>query len=112
MKFRAHLIALAALLALLTTATAADAKAKANWISHCAKCHGENGRGETKQGKQMKIPDLSTKQIQSLFTDEQAFKIIKEGLRDDTDKVSMKAVEGLSDEEIRAIIPYIRTLKK
>lgn len=110
MKLRAFALTLLTMPAFVLAASAADAKA--NWMEHCSKCHGEDGRGQTKMGKKLKIPDLSTEQVQHLFTDEQAFKIIKEGLKDDNNKVSMKAVEGLSDEEISALIPFVRSLKK
>ena len=110
MKLRALIVTLASLLILQVTASAVNAKA--NWMEHCSKCHGDDGRGQTKIGKKMKVPDFTTKQVQNLFTDEQAFKIIKNGLRDDNDKVSMLAVEGLNDDEIRGVITFLRTLKK
>ena len=45
-------------------------------------------------------------------TDEQAFKAMKEGLTDKNGKTSMKAVEGLSDEDMKALIPVVRAFKK
>ena len=110
MKFRALILSLFTLTALAVTASAAEAKA--NWQEHCAKCHGKDGRGQTKDGKKFNVPDFSTKRVQNLFTDEQAFKIIKNGVKDDNNQGTMVAVEGLSDAEIKALVAYVRTLKK
>jgi len=88
------------------------ADAKGIWKNQCSKCHGEDGRGQTRQGKKLNVPDLSTKKVQSLFTDTQGFKIIKEGVKDDNEKVSMKPAEDVTDEEIQGLVKYIRTLQK
>lgn len=103
------LIALVATLALATGSLAADAAA--NWDNHCSSCHGADGKGQTKMGKKLKIEDLTDAHEQSEFTDEEAFKAIKEGLKDDG-KTKMKPVEGLSDDEIHALVAYVRSLKR
>ena len=38
-------------------------------------------------------------------------KAIKEGVKDG-DKTRMKAAEGLSDEEMKALVAYVRAFKK
>ena len=48
---------------------------------------------------------------QASLKDEAMFKAIKEGVKDG-DKVRMKAAEGLSDEEIKALVAYVRAFKK
>jgi phosphoenolpyruvate synthase/pyruvate phosphate dikinase len=48
--------------------------------------------------------------VQASFTEAEAFKAIKEGMKKD-DKTLMKPSE-LSEEEIKAAIAYIRTLAK
>ena len=78
----------------------------------CAKCHGAAGKGDTKMGKKLGIRDLTDPQVQAKFTDEQACKAIKEGVKDESGKTTMKAVEGLSDEDVEALVAYVRTLKK
>lgn len=85
--------------------------AKSTWDKQCAKCHGPDGKGETKLGRKMGVKDLTAPTTQEKFTDEQAFKAIKEGLKEG-DKVKMKPAEGLSDEEIKALIAHVRSLKK
>jgi cytochrome c553 len=78
----------------------------------CAKCHGADGKGDTKMGKKVNVKDLTDAKHQATFTDEQAFKTIKEGKKDKEDKVLMKPVEGATDEEIKALVAYARAFKK
>ncbi len=44
--------------------------------------------------------------------DEAALKAMKEGLTDKAGKVTMKAVEGLTADDMTALVKYVRTLKK
>lgn len=88
------------------------ADAASTWTDNCAKCHGADGKGNTKMGKKLSIADLTDAKVQAGFTDAYATKAIKEGLKDKSGKVTMKAIEGLSDDDIKALIPYVRSLKK
>ncbi len=92
--------------------TAYGADAAANWTESCAKCHGADGKGDTKMGKKLSIADLTDPKVQAKFTDAEAFKSIKSGRTDENGKTTMKAVEGLSDADINALVAYVRTLKK
>ena len=58
------------------------------------------------------IADLTDAAVQAKFTDEQAFKAMKSGLTDDKGKTTMKAAEGLSDTELKALVPFMRAMKK
>lgn len=103
------------LLALILASAAVStygADATANWNENCAKCHGEDGKGNTKMGKKLGIADLTDAKVQAKFTDEQAFKAMKSGVTDDKGKTTMKAIEGLSDADLKAMIPVMRALKK
>jgi len=91
-------------------ASAADAKE--NWDKHCAKCHGKDGKGDTKMGKKLQIKDYTDAKVQEKFKDEEAFKAIKEGLKDKEGKTKMKPIEGLSDDEIKALVKHVRSFKK
>jgi cytochrome c553 len=84
----------------------------ATWGDNCAKCHGAEGKGDTIIGRKLKISDLTDAAVQAQFTDEQAFSAVKEGFKDKDGKVRMKAIEGLSDDDIKAVVQYLRTLKK
>lgn len=88
------------------------ADAAANWKEHCAKCHGDDGKGDTKMGKKLSIADLTDAKVQAKFTDEQAFKAMKVGLTDDKGKTTMKAIEGLTEDDMKALVPLVRALKK
>lgn len=84
----------------------------ANWEEHCASCHGTDGRGETKMGKKLKIGNMTDPAYQAKFTDEQAAKAIKDGVKDEKGKSRMKPVEGLSDDDIQALVARVRSLKQ
>jgi cytochrome c553 len=87
------------------------ADADANWDKTCKKCHGADGKGATPMGKKMEIKDLTDAKYQGTFTDEQATKAIKEGIKDG-DKTKMKAAEGLSDDDIKALVAKVRAYKQ
>jgi cytochrome c553 len=94
----------------LVSASAADVKE--NWEKTCAKCHGPEGKGDTKMGQKLGIKDLTDAKLQGELKDDQAFKAIKEGIKDNEGKIKMKPAEGLSDDDIKALVAHVRTLKK
>lgn len=96
----------------LTTFSARAEDAKALYEKNCLKCHGADGTGDTKMGKKLGVKDYADAKVQAELKDEQAIKAIKEGLKDKEDKVLMKPAEGLSDEEIKGLIVYMRKFKK
>jgi mono/diheme cytochrome c family protein len=88
------------------------ADAKANWDANCAQCHGKSGAADTKMGKQLNAKDLTDAKVQAGFSDAKATKSIKEGVKENG-KTTMKAFGGkLTDDEIKALVAYVRTLKK
>jgi mono/diheme cytochrome c family protein len=88
------------------------ADAKANWTANCAQCHGKSGAADTKMGKQLNAKDLTDPKVQAAFSDAKATQSIKEGVKEGG-KTTMKAFAGkLSDDEIKALVAYVRTLKK
>jgi len=100
---------MAACAAMLVSVSAADVKE--NWEKSCAKCHGPDGKGDTKMGKKLEIKDFTDAKYQDSLKDEAMLKAIKEGVKDG-EKTRMKAVEGLSDEEMKALVAYVRKFKK
>ena len=85
--------------------------AKAIYEKDCAKCHGADGKGDTKMGKRLGCKDYTDASVQAELKDDAAIKAIKEGLKKD-DKTLMKPAEGLSDEDIKGLVAYMRTFKK
>ena len=95
----------------LFSARAQAEDAKAIYEKECTKCHGADGKGETKMGKKLNVKDYTDAKVQAEMKDDKAFKAIKEGLKDG-DKTLMKPAEGLSDADIKALIAHMRSFKK
>jgi mono/diheme cytochrome c family protein len=91
-------------------AFAAVLSAKADvYADNCAKCHGEDGKGQTKMGAKMGCRDYTTVAIDA----DKAFKDVKEGLKDKDGKTLMKPFgETLSDADIKAAIEHMKSFKK
>ncbi len=99
-------------LAVFATSSLSAADAAALWRKDCAACHGVDGRGDTKEGRKLYVSDVTDAAFQAKFTDEEAAKSIKLGLKDAKEKVIMKAISGVSDNDIKALVTYVRSLKK
>jgi len=104
------LLAVPAAFALAFTMNVRAADGSAVYADNCAKCHGDDGKGATKMGARLGARDYTDATVQASFTDEQAFKSVKEGMTKD-DKTLMKPSE-LSDDDIKASIAFLRTFKK
>jgi len=104
------IVSVALLIAGAVSVRAADAKE--NWEKNCAKCHGPDGKGKTKMGEKFGIKDYTEAKVQDAMKDEEMVKAIKEGVKEG-DKPKMKAFgDTLSDEEIKALVKYVRAFKK
>ena len=99
-------------LSLIAAGATVRADVKETWEKQCAKCHGSDGKGDTKMGKKLGAKDYTDSKVQAEIKDDAAFKAIKEGLKDKEGKVLMKPSEGLADDEIKALIAYVRAFKK
>ncbi|MDQ2919345.1 MAG: cytochrome c [Verrucomicrobiota bacterium] len=98
-------------LVLASSLSVLGADAKANWGANCAQCHGKSGNADTVMGKKLGAKDLTDAKVQAGFSDAKAATSIKEGVKDNG-KVAMKAFPKLSDDEVKALVAYVRTLKK
>jgi cytochrome c1 len=92
------------------SATAGDAKAL--YEKDCAKCHGTDGKGNTKMGQKLGAKDYTDAKVQAELKDDAAAKAIKEGLKDKEGKTLMKPSEGVSDEDVKGLVAYMRAFKK
>lgn len=74
---------------------------------NCASCHGRDGRAKTLKGKLRHARDLTDADWQGRVSDERIFNSIING------KGKMPAYEKkLSEQEIDALVAYVRALKK
>lgn len=96
----------------ITAVSVRAGDAKALYEKDCAKCHGPDGKGDTKMGKKSGAKDYSDAKVQEGLKDDAAFKAIKEGLKDKDGKVVMKPIEEASDDDIKGLVAYMRTFKK
>jgi cytochrome c553 len=107
-----RIIALVVVLACGSALVASAADAKENWDKQCAKCHGKEGKGDTKMGQKLEVKDLTDAKVQSELKDDAAVKAIKEGVKDKGGKTLMKPGEGLSDDDVTALVKLVRGFKK
>ena len=72
---------------------------------YCAKCHGEDGKGQTEEGKKKGARDLSNAKWQATISDERMIRSITRG-RD-----MMPAWgKALTPEQIKELVKEVRTL--
>ena len=103
---------LAVSLIFASTFSSYGADAKALWDANCTPYHGKDGRADTKMGKVLNAKDLTDAKVQAEFTDAKAAQSIKEGVKQNG-KTTMKAFgDKLSDDDVKALVAYVRTLKK
>ena len=86
-----------------SSGAAFGADAGALWAQNCASCHGKDGGGNTTMGKKLGVKDYTKSQS---FSDAEAANVIKNG------KGKMKAYKQLSDADVKALVAYVRSLKK
>ena len=91
---------------IMAVAGAAFADGAAVFTGKCAMCHGKTGAGDTGMGKSLKLRDLASADVQKQ-SDADLAKIVTDG------QGKMPAYKGkLSDDEIKSVVAFIRTLKK
>ena len=97
---------------LFAVALSYAAPAAENWENHCMKCHGEDGKGQTKAGRKLQVKDYTDAKVQAEMTDEEMTKVIAEGATDKAGKEKMKAYKGeISSDEIKELVAYVRKFK-
>ncbi len=102
---KASLVLLLAALVVPASTFAADAGADL-FGTKCAACHGKDGAGQTPMGKNLKLRDLGSADVQKQ-TDAELTTIIEKG------KGKMPSYTGkLTADQIKEVVKYIRTLKK
>jgi len=99
---------LAAVIGIAAATSAYAADAKENWTKSCAVCHAPDGKGKPA----MKTKDYTTAAVQSAVTDDDITKAIKDGFKTSEGKQVMRPNTKLSDDEIKALVAYMRALKQ
>lgn len=84
-----------------------DAGTDVLFVKNCASCHGKDGRAKTFKAKFKHAQNLTNPKWQASITDEHIFISILKG------KGKMPAFEKkLSENEIAALVTYVRMLKR
>ena len=97
---------------LLGSLVSSAAPASENWENNCQKCHGADGKGETKSGKKLHVRDYTAAKVQAELKDDEMAKTIADGVNDKAGKERMKAYKDeLTPAEISDLVAYIRKFK-
>jgi mono/diheme cytochrome c family protein len=79
------------------------------WDKRCTFCHGADGQGHTKKGKQYKVPNFTRDRWQKHTTDEEIISAVTDGVP----KTKMLAFKDkLSADEIKSMVPFLRAFAK
>jgi mono/diheme cytochrome c family protein len=94
----------AALLVSIPAAFADDAGAL--YKKHCASCHGADGKGQTKMGKQSGAADYTSAKGQA-WSDSEGVNVILNGKK----KMKGFSSKGITDADAKALVSFIRKFK-
>jgi mono/diheme cytochrome c family protein len=106
MKKNNRIIALAFLISALAAPAFADGKA--TFEQNCAKCHGNDGKGQTKMGAKLGAKDYTTVTVDAA----KAFKSVKDGLTKGDQTLMKPFGDKLTDAEIKDAIAQLAGFKK
>jgi cytochrome c6 len=99
-----RMISLGVLAVLFVLPSMSAQDAAATFKAKCAGCHGADGTGSP-MGKKMGVHDFTSADVQSM-SDEQLSDIITNG------KNKMPKFPSLKPEDVKALVAYIRAMKK
>ena len=71
---------------------------------YCAKCHGDDGKGDTPKGRQLMAQDLTDPEWQADRNDAELIKVVSEGGEDMPPfgrKLTKEQIEGLVKKDVR-----------
>lgn len=107
-----RIVAVLAVTSALMIAAAQAADVKENWENNCAKCHGADGKGQTKMGRQLGVKDYTDAKVQEGMKEDEMLRRTKDGLKEGSKEKMPAYKEKLSEQEIKDLIAFVRTLKK
>jgi mono/diheme cytochrome c family protein len=96
-----------ALLAVLARPVRAENARSENFQTHCSVCHGDNGKGQTEEGRKKKARDLTNAKWQDTIDDARIVRSITKG-HDEMPAFRKK----LTESEIKALAAEVRSLAK
>jgi cytochrome c6 len=96
--------------ALSETSAVFAAPAAENFENHCAKCHGDDGKGQTKPGKKLRVRDMTTAEYKKELDDAKALAVLKEGITKDGKEIKKSYTSELTEAEMIALIAFVRAL--
>lgn len=102
----------ASFLLALAASTSFAADTKDNYAKYCSKCHGADGRGQTKMGKQAGARDYSDAKVAAEINEQRAFDGIKNGLTVKGKEIKKPMGDKLKDDEIKALVAHMHTFVK
>lgn len=100
------IITLTSLALALPALAADDAAVAANYIKHCASCHGKDGKGQTTMGKKVGAKDLTDPKVVAAIKDDEALKNLKEGVKKDGKEIKKPFAGKLTEDEMKALVAY------
>lgn len=109
MKTMTKLATLAAATLLAGAVAASGATPSENWENSCASCHGLEGKGDTRQGKRLKLKDYTDKASLAGISDEELIRIVSEGVVVDGKQRKKGYKDELTPQEIAELVKLIRS---
>ena len=89
------------------TSEAAAVNAATIYNRQCVSCHGRDGRGRTRKGRQTHARDMTNREWQDDISDERLFNSINNG------RGKMPAFrKKISENDIDALVAYVRRMRR
>ena len=98
-------------MAVLGSSPNAEATVK-TYKSQCATCHGIDGKGQTTTGRKEGVKDWTDPKVLGPLADAKIIEIVREGVKREDGKKKMPAFNKLTEEQVAAVIAYIRSFAK
>jgi len=103
------LVALVGIVVALSAGSFAADNGKEIFNSHCAKCHGADGRAKTAAAAKMAVANLRSSEVQNL-SDKEMYDTIAYGKKH-KQYPHAYLYTGLTENQIRLLVAHIRTFK-